>query len=366
MPIIAQDRRLENAIKWTQYPANLRPMWVADMDFQVCPQITEAVQQRGAQQTLGYTASWESAEQSVIDWCLTHYDWQIKADWIVWTPGIVPTFNLVNSLFTKSGAAVLTPTPNYPPLLRSAEILKLTSKTVPQFYDEKGWRLDIERLATILASGEISVLSLANPANPLGYVLDHTELEQIAECCRQHDVIISSDEIHCDLVYPGHTHIPAAKIAPDVSITLMAASKTFNIAGLNTAFAIIPDTKLRTQFKQQAYPRIGAPTFIGLAATEAAFTHGEQWRQDTLAYLKDNRDLIDSWAKGKNLDDHYLPAATHLYWLKIPTQQWIDSGTMPSPGSQFGKSDAYSRINFACDRQLLEQALTKLDELSEH
>lgn len=358
MPIIAKKRREQHSFKWNQYPSEFLPLWVADMDFAVCPEINEALNKLTHNETFGYTNTWPSLQQSVINWCFEHYNWEIEEDWIVWTQGLVPAFHLVNQLFGEKESSILIPTPNYPPLLNSAKNLNQTYQLIPHYYADDRWYLDFETLEKTLKSADISVLSLANPANPNGYVFSQQELEKLTALCVEHGILICSDEIHCDLVYDGQ-HLPMGKISPDNSITLMAASKTFNIAGLNTSFAIIPNHDLRKIFSEAARHRIGSPTILGLTATETAFTHGETWRLETLEYLKENRDIIDQWAQQRGLENHYLPAATHLYWLNMPSSDWVDKKVMPTHGTDFGDSN-YSRINFACDRELLLEALSRI------
>ncbi len=359
MPKIARKRREQHSFKWNQYPDEFLPLWVADMDFAVCPAINEALRKRTDNETFGYTNTWPSLLESVVHWCREHYDWQIQQDWIVWTQGVVPAFHLVNQLFQKDDSSILIPTPNYPPLLNSAKVLQQTFHCLPHFHANQRWHLDFDALEIMLKTQKVSILSLANPANPSGYVFSESEINKLSQLCLEHNVLICSDEIHCDLVYNGHQHTPIGKVSPDNSITLMAASKTFNIAGLNTAFAIIPDPSIRQKFSTAARHQIGSPTLLGLTATETAFSQAEPWRLETLEYLQQNRDIIYQWGSERGLDKHYLPAATHLYWLKIPTKKWVSNKVMPSNGVDFGDSD-YSRINFACDRKLLKEALSRL------
>lgn len=359
MPTIANNRIDQFSTKWNQFPPEYLPLWVADMDFVVCTEISDALKQRVNNETFGYTNTWPSLYESVINWCKKQYDWEIEADWIVWTQGIVPAFTLANQLFNEQNDTVLIPTPNYPPLLNSAKNLNQTHQLIPHYHSNKRWHLDFKALEKQLQSTNVSILSLANPANPSGYRFTESELKKLTQLCEEHNVLICSDEIHCDLMFDSKKHHPMGKVHPERSITLMAASKTFNIAGLNTAFAIIPNNEIRQKFKTAAHQRIGSPTLLGLTATETAFTKGESWLKETLKYLQSNRDIINQWGKDNGLENHYLPAATHLYWLKIPSQTWMDKKIMPSNGIDFGDAN-YSRINFACDRELLLTALNRL------
>ena len=357
----AKKRREQYSKKWSRFDPKFTPLWVADMDFVICPHIRNAMQSVLQNETFGYTFIPSSATTAVAEWCEQHYHWSIDQDWIVWLPGIVPAFSLVKELFHRPDHKMLIQAPNYPPLLDSAKHLHKSFELIPALFCETQlrWHMNFAALEHQLKTSKISILSFANPANPLGYTFTKKELEQITTLCAKHDVLICSDEIHCDLSFDLEPHTPMGKISPKNSVTLMAASKTFNIAGLNTAFAIIPNEQLRTQFKQATEQRIGGPSILGATATAAAFKHSNPWRLEVLEYLQGNRDLIHAWGEQQKLEQHYLPEATHLYWLKLPYQHFIDNQIIPSRGKEFGDAD-FNRVNFACERSLLEEALDRL------
>ena len=360
----AKKRREQHSKKWTRFDPKFTPLWIADMDFVICSHIRDEMQTILQNETFGYAYIPSSATMSIIDWCEQRYHWSIDQDWIVWLPGIVPAFSLVKELFTPPDHKILIQSPNYPPLLDSAQHLNKPFELIPSLFCQKQqkWRMDFSALEQQFQTSKTSIFSFANPANPLGYTFSEKELNQITTLCKEYDVLICSDEIHCDLSFDLKPHIPMAKISPENSITLMAASKTFNIAGLNTAFAIIPNEQLRTQFKQAAEQRVGGPSILGAAATQAAFKHGNPWRLEVLEYLQGNRDLIHAWGEQQKLEQHYLPEATHLYWLKLPYQHFIDHQIVPSRGKEFGDAN-FNRINFACERSLLEKALSRLSSI---
>ena len=359
MAIIATKRKEERSTKWNQFGTEFLPLWVADMDFVICPEIRTALEDCLRNETFGYTNTWPSLNQSVVSWCQQQYQWEIESDWIVWTPGVAPAFMLTNQLFSQSQKSIVIPKPTYPPLLNSAKNLDLSHEFIPHYYQNGRWHLDFEKLEKLIQQRSISLASLANPANPLGYCLTRDELIRLTSLCEENGVLICSDEIHCDLILDDMQHIPMGKIAPQNSITLMAASKTFNIAGLNTSFAIIPDQNIRQQFKMASHQRNGSPSLLGFVATETAFTFGKSWLHETKQYLRKNREILFNWGQEMKLCNHYLPSATHLYWFKIPIQKWIDQNVMPSNGADFGES-GYSRINFACDSKLLIEAISRI------
>ena len=357
----ATNRQHQYSTKWNQYDATYTPLWVADMDIQVLPEIKHALKNVSNNETFGYTDTPSSTYDAVLQWCEKQYDWKIEQDWIVWLPGIVQAFFLVNQIFHHHGQTILIPSPNYPPLLNSAKNLGLSYQFVPHYYCDqtKHWHLDLNALSGLISQQNVSILSLANPANPLGYILEQKELSKLTSICETNNIIICSDEIHCDLRYKKQPHLPMGKVAPDHSITLMAASKTFNIAGLNTAFAIIPNPEIRKKFQKASMHRIGHPNLLGLIATETAFTKGQNWLTELLQYLQTNRDIIYDWGIENGLNNHYSPDATHLFWLQLPIHKFIDNNIMPSNGIDFGEEN-YNRINFACDRELLLHCLEKL------
>lgn len=361
------DRSDTHAIKHELYRDQpVLPMWVADMDLASPPCVIEALQSRAAHPVYGYSHPWPGLNQAVVHWCKSQYQWTVDPDWIVWLPGVVPSFNLVIDAFARGGR-VLVQEPNYPPLRKAAELRGATTVTLPvTTRSPAGW--DWTALEQALADPDCHLMILCNPMNPQGLMLTRDELQRLAELCREHKVLLCSDEIHCDLILePGTRHCPAGSL-PDIadqSITLMAASKTFNIAGLGCSFAIIPNGDLRRKLQQNGQDLIPHPNFMGLLATEAAFSEGHEWLQALQAHLKANRDRVAS-VVGELDGLNYLPApATFLAWIEsdlAPGEamaRFNDAGIMPSDGKAFGDPGSV-RLNFGTGRDTLDLALERL------
>lgn len=363
------DRKSSHAIKHTKYAdRDVIPMWVADSDFRVMPEIIDALEKRVQHGIFGYTHDWPELNQTVQDWTLAQYDWSIDTDWIVWLPGVVPSFNAACRGFTQPGEAVAVQTPNYPPMLQAGGWHGLETLTVDTLQQDGRWELDMKQLEQHLSRPECKVFLLCNPMNPCGSVLRKDELQPIIDLCRRYDVLLCSDEIHCDLILePELTHTPAGKLEPD-SITLMAASKTFNVAGLSCSFAIIPNRDIRKQFIRATRGIVGDPNLTGLVATEAAYKYGATWRLEQRDYLRANRDLITEHLTQIPGIDANIPEATYLYWLDIRGlgvedgySFFLKAGVAPSPGKDFGNRN-YIRLNFGCPRSVLEHALERIEQ----
>ncbi|MBF7073886.1 PatB family C-S lyase [Glaciecola sp. MH2013] len=365
------DRSSSKAYKWEKYKGtDILPMWIADTEFRCASPILEALHARVDDGLFGYTlpAHHSEALDAIVDWCKRQYSWSIQADWIVWTPGVVPAFNVAIKANCNPGDTVIVQSPNYPPLLAAPAINGMQRATVDTIEINGRWTLDFEALELAAADPKASLFIMCNPMNPVGSVLTQAELDRVADICKRHNVRLCSDEIHCDLILDDVKHLPASAHAEleENSITLMAASKTFNVAGLGTSFAIIPNSKLRASFNKASRGIVPWVTVTGLEATNAAFRHCDDWHQAELAYLKDNRDyLVAEINKIEGLKAN-RPEATFLLWVDASglhvddTQKWAESkGIGPSPGRDFG-AKSFFRINFGCSREYLVEAINKL------
>lgn len=366
------DRANTYAFKYEKYKGkDIIPTWVADTEFACAPEILDAIKTRVDHGILGYylPAQYEPANTAIVEWLDTQHDWQIQSDWIVWVPGVVPGFNAVCKGFCQPGQKVIVQTPNYPPLLAAPQLNGLTKVEVGTVEIEGRLTIDFEALEQAAADPDCKLFIVCNPMNPVGTVLSQQELTRIADICNTHDVLLCSDEIHCDLVLePDAKHLPAGrdKQLADNSITLMAASKTFNVAGLGAAFAIIPDRKVRQAFSQAMAGLVPWVNVLGLVATEAAFTEAKQWHAQELDYLRGNRDyLVDAINRIPGLKA-LSPDATFLLWVDASglgvdnVQAWCESkGVGPSPGKDFGAPHCF-RINYGCSRNMLEAIVSRL------
>ena len=363
------DRSPSFSFKWEKYKGqDILPMWVADTEFRCAEPILDMLKERTEHGLMGYTlpAHHTDANQAVVDWLARQYDWQIDAEWIVWTPGVVPAFNVACKALCEPGDKVLIQTPNYPPLLAAPKLNKLIKVDIATVEINGRWTIDFDELEKQAADPKCKLFIVCNPMNPVGSVFTSEELQKVADICVANDVMLCSDEIHCDLILDENSqHIPAGKL-PDFkgqAITLMAASKTFNVAGLGTSFAIIEDRRVRNRFNAAAKGIVPWVTVLGLVATQAAFTKCDDWHVALLDYLRANRDYLA--AEIEKIEGLRLlkPQATFLAWIDAsglgvenPQQFFEELGVGPSPGADFGDKN-FVRINFGCPRSQLEQAV---------
>lgn len=366
------DRKSTYAYKWEKYRGkDILPMWIADTEFSCAPAILDALKARVEHGLLGYTlpAHDQGANQAVVNWLSRQYDWKIEQDWIVWTPGVVPAFNVVCKAYCQAGDKVLVQSPNYPPLLAAPKLNGLKRIDIDTVEVNNRWTLDFAELEKQAGDPRCKLFIICNPMNPVGSVLTADELQRVADICLANGVLLCSDEIHCDLILDEQAkHIPAGKLPQlsDSSVTLMAASKTFNVAGLGTSFAIIPNPKLRQRFSASAQGIVPWVNVLGLVATEAAFTECDAWHQAELTYLRANRDYLVEQINGIEGLRLLSPEATFLAWIDAsalgvedPQAYFESKGVGPSPGIDFGDK-RFVRINFGCPRTYLEQMVACL------
>jgi cystathionine beta-lyase len=372
------NRNDNYAFKWNRYKGkDIIPMWVADTDFSCAPAITEALHKSVDHGLFGYVLpnEYEPAKVAVQHWLKQQYDWSIELDWIVWTAGIVPAFNMACKGFCNPRDKVIVQSPNYPPM-RTAPALnnleRLEVGTVQRANPETGekrWTLDFDALEKHASDPACKLFIMCNPMNPVGSVMTREELDKVSDICHQYDVMICSDEIHCDLILDEDAkHIPAGTLKnSEKSITLMAASKTFNVAGLGTSFAIIPDPSIRRQFSAAGAGITPWVTIMGLVATETAFTQCDDWYHRQLDYLRTNRNYLFQQINRIAGLSMLRPEATYLAWINAkglnvdnPKAYFESKGVGPSPGIDFGNKD-FVRINFGCTKYNLEQAVLRLN-----
>ncbi|MDY7117775.1 PatB family C-S lyase [Halomonas sp. SSL-5] len=361
--------------KWHRYGDEVLPLWVADMDFVSPPAVLEALRARVDHGVFGYGLVPDSLRETLCAWSAEHYDWAIAPEWQQWLPGVVPALHLASLALTQPGDGVLTVTPIYPPFLRVAE---RTGRTPQQarmgepLAPGEPWRLDLEALEAAITP-RTRLLLWCHPHNPTGRVWSHDELAGLAELVERHDLWVVSDELHCDLLLEeGARHVPLAAAFPELAartITLWAPSKTFNLAGLTAACAVIPDPALRRCFAATAKGLMPDGNVLGLVAAEAAYAHGDPWRQVLLEVLRDHRrslaERVAHWP-GVGMAP---PQSTYLAWLDLreaglgesPQQTLLErAGVALSDGADFGHP-GFARLNFGTTATQLEAALSRLD-----
>lgn len=365
------DRRHSDSVKWHKYgDRDVLPMWVADTDFRSPDCIISALQQRVEHGVFGYGDE-APAEliDTVIERCASRYGWQVEPDWLVFLPGIVSGLNLCVRAYTGEGESTVAPTPIYPPFRQAAQLAQRDQLQLPLRLQQGRWVMEISDTASQL-SGNEKLLMLCNPQNPGGTVYRRAELEAQLAFARRHDLIVCSDEIHCDLILePGLQHIPFATLSEDAaqrSVTLMSPSKSFNIAGLGASLAIIPNRALRQRFKQVRKGIVPHVDVLALVAANAAWRDGQPWLDAQLDYLRENRDQLV--ARVNSLDGLTMvaPEGSYLGWIDVqPLQlanpaQWFEQhGLGFSPGRDFG-ANTFVRCNFGCTRATLQEALRRM------
>jgi cystathionine beta-lyase len=360
--------------KWQKYAGrDILPLWVADMDFKSPPSIIEALHRRVEHGIFGYARPVKSTVDAVVTAMHSRYGWTIDPTWIVWLPGLVVGLNITAQAFAEAGDEVLTLTPVYPPFMSAPKNSARASVGVPFVLQDGRWTIDwaaLERAVT----PRTRLFYLCNPHNPLARVWRRDELVRLGEFCVRHNLVLCSDEIHCDLILdPALPHIPTGTLGDEIArrtITLMAPSKTYNVPGLGTSFAIIPDPALRARFVRATAGVVAEITALGFTACEAAYRDSEPWRQGLLAYLRGNRDFLLDFVT-RELPGVKIEApieATYLAWLNVsalkladPIAHFEQHGVGLSDGAFFGApKGSHVRINIGCPRTTLTEALRRM------
>ncbi|MEM7028667.1 MAG: MalY/PatB family protein [Chloroflexota bacterium] len=354
----------------------LLPMWVADMDFRCPPAVTEALAKHAEHGIFGYSYPTESYFQTVIDWVNRRYDWTLERDWIVLTPGVVPAVSMLIQACTKPGEKVLIQPPVYYPF---AQVIESNDRVVvsnPLIDQNNQYRMDFADLAQKVADPEVTMAILCNPHNPVGRVWTAEELTQFGEICLANDVFVISDEIHCDLIYKDYTFTSFAKLGEHFrqnSAICLAASKTFNLAGLQTSNIIIPN-EVHREHLTQAMRRSAVFTVntFGPIATEAAYRYGEAWLEAVIAYIEANYHFMkDYLAKHIPQLKVIQPEGTYLVWVDCRALEMTseDRKVMMmeqakvylDEGELFGvEGEGFERFNIACPRSMLKEVLDRI------
>lgn len=368
------DRRGTNSLKWTPVAdSDVLPFWVADMDFPSPDCVVEAIQARSAHPTYGYTLAPDALGEVIQERFSSLYDTPIERSWLYWLPGVVPTLSALCLAFSDPGDEVLTFTPIYPPFLQLPGELGRKCVSIPLQYRANRWVPDVVAFEQALTPRS-RIFFLCQPHNPVGQVFTRAELEPILNLCMERNILIVSDDIHCDLILNGEPHRPvmgwSEALAQHV-ITLMSPGKTFNTAGLNMAFAVLPNARLRAEFTRFCRHLLPHPNALALTAALAAYRDGEPWRLALLSYLRENAQLVLDWSRAQGGRVHMDPVeATYLAWMDFSAMEWPNPvqrlrqhGVLLSNGADFG-APGFLRMNFGCPRSLLEQGLERMSRAS--
>ena len=382
------DRRGTSCSKWdadpnktipgVEYPVDrdVLPVWVADMDFEVAPEITGALAERVRHGIFGYTKVPDACYDAIIGWQERRHGWRIKREWITFTPGAVSAAHMAMQAYCQVGDTAIIQPPVYYPFYRtvhnnggllSCSCLRRSGSRYEMDFD------DFERRA---AEDRTTIFILCSPHNPIGRVWREEELERVGEICMRHGVRVFADELHCDIVMPGYRHIPFAGLNPEFaahSITVISPSKTFNLAGLQATAAIIPDPEMRRRFENvKARNSLSDPNLFAITAMEVAYSRGDKWLDEVLAYIKGNYDFLVEYVGKKLPKVKVMPLeGTYLAWMDFSAMEsderalqkrmltrgkvWLDEGWI------FGEGGAgFERVVLACPRSILKEAVDRM------
>ena len=374
------DRIKTDSIKWTQYPADVLPLWVADMDFPVAEPILHSLRSRIDHGIFGYPATHprpgqvSELKELLMERMLRLYHWQVEPEQLLLLPGVIVGLNLSCHAEAVPGGNVVVQTPVYPPFLRVPQNAGMTRHDAQLYRAHDGhYEVDWDSFESQV-DDQTRLFILCNPHNPVGRVWRRDELERMAGVCLRKGVVICSDEIHCDLVYHGHQHLPIASLDKEIArntVTLMAPTKTFNIAGLQCSFAIVQDEKLRQRLEASMRGLVMWVNLLGMNATLAAYQHGQEWLEQVLAYLGANCDFLYDYVNAELPELRMVkPEGTYLAWLDCreagigdcPYDFFLKEGRVAfNDGATFGNGgEGFVRLNYACSRQVLTQALERM------
>jgi len=368
------DRRTSDSVKWGTYAPDVLPMWIADLDFPAPPAVIQILQDRVAHGVFGYGKRPAVLIEVIQERLQRLHQWTVPAEAILFTPGVVPGFNLAIRSLSKPGGEVLIQTPVYPPFLKAAGHSGMSTRIQELSRQDQGsYGVDLDEFKKTVGP-QTSGFLLCNPHNPVGRVFQTAELETMAEVCLRSRVPVISDEIHCDLIYGGHQHISLASLSPEIArqtITLISPSKTFNLAGLEFAIAIIPDLELRRRFEASRGGMVPVSNVLAYVAALAAYRDGLAWLESLVGYLESNRDFVWKFV-AERLPGLSMtkPEATYLAWLDCreanlpctPAKFFLKYARVAlNDGKKFGPGgEGFVRLNFGCPRSLLAEGLARL------
>lgn len=364
------ERRGSDALKWDKYAGrDVIPMWVADMDF-MCPEpVVQALRDRVDHGIFGYGLPPAELITVLEKRFADVYGWPIEPDWIVWLPGVVPGLTTVCTAFAETGDDIATFTPIYPPFLGVPETCGRRLLSIPLARRDGRYTIDAETFAAALTP-RTRVLLLCQPHNPVGRVFEAGELMPVIEICLERNIVICSDEIHCDLILARTVHRPAASLSRDAAqstVTLMSPGKTFNTAGLNTAFAVIPNRHLHRAFSKARRYALPYPNVLGYTAALAAYRDCETWRSEMIGKLRTNAEYLYRVINDEMPGLSMAPVeATYLAWIDArglanddPHLLFRQQGVALSDGKEFG-APGFVRLNFGCPMQLLHEGIGRI------
>lgn len=363
------DRSGTHSSRWEKYVGqDVIPLWVADTDFRAPPEVIEALHRRVEHGIFGYTTPPPELRELLVERMARLYNWEVRPEWIVYLPGVVSALYMAANRLTAPGEHMLSPSPVYYHLFRAAQSAPRAWTQVPVVLERGRWVWDETRLAAAVRP-ESRLMMLCNPHNPGGTIFRRDELERLAAFALKHGLTVCSDEIHCDLLLDeGKPHIPIASLSPEISrrtVTVMAPSKTFNIAGSGVAFAIMEDAAMRTAFSFDLKKTVHDAPLFAYEAAVAAYRAGGPWLAAQLEYLRGNSAVVESTVKRLPGVETAHIEATYLSWIDCsglgvadPHALFLKHGLGLSPGADFG-APQFVRLNFGTQRARLKEAMER-------
>jgi cysteine-S-conjugate beta-lyase len=370
------DRRSTESNKWHKFPPDVLPLWVADMDFPSPEPVIRALRERVEHGFFGYGAEQPEFHEVTCERLLKRYGWKVQPEALVLLPGVIAGFNMAARAIAGPGDGILMQLPVYPPILRLPDNVKMSRDGADLVRGPDGrYTIDLDAVERAITA-RTRMFLLCNPHNPVGRVFTREELGRMAAICLRRGLVICADEIHGELVYPGHQHVPIASLDPELearTITLMAPSKTFNLAGLRCAVAVIPNRALREKFVASRLDMVQTPNILGYTAMLAAYRDGQPWLDELLRYLESNRDFLVKHVRANFPGIEVgVPEATYLAWLDcrgagIPNNDpftfFLERAKVSfNDGATFGRGgQGFVRLNFGCPRSLLMDGLGRME-----
>jgi cystathionine beta-lyase len=373
------DRSHTHSYKWDQSEKlfgnkDILPLWVADMDFESPPAVQAALQQRVSKGIYGYTIKSETYTNAIVQWFKRRHEWDIKPQWITDSPGIVTSLSLAVELYSEPGSSVIVQSPVYYPFY---DVIRMNNREVainPLLIRNGRYEMDYAQLEQLMINGS-KLLLLCSPHNPGGRVWDRDELLQLGALCIKYGVTVVSDEIHCDLILPGHKHTPFASLSEeiaDITLTCLAATKTFNLPGLQTSYIVASNSDIKRKFDYRLKTlSLHMAHYLSQDAVQAAYETGDEWLDELLVYIEGNVQLTISYLE-QHLPDvkPMRPDGTYMIWLDcrglgltvsgLKELMFHKAGVAFSEGSVFGiEGEGWLRINLACPRAYLQTALER-------
>lgn len=374
------DRKNTRSVKWDMLKPifqteDVLPMWVADMDFQAPQAVNDALKDRAEHGIYGYTIIDDDVKDSIINWVTKRHDWEIDSDWLSFSPGVVTSLHMAIQAFTEPNDKILIQSPVYTPFYSVIETHNREVVKNPLQQKDNYYHIDFDDFENKLKQG-VKAFVLCSPHNPVGRVWTKEELQEMSRLCLKYDVLILSDEIHGDLIYPNEKHIPIASLSDDIAdqtITCMSPSKTFNLAGLQASYIITTDKEKRDaldkQLGSQGHHMLNT---MGNTAMEAAYLHGEEWLDELRTVLKEHQEYVTKmFAENTDVLEVTRSEGTYLLWIDCTAMQ-MDSKQLKkfmienakvglNTGTDYGEEGkTFMRMNIACPRETLEEGVKRI------